>query len=286
VTRASLVNLGDGFAARIAPAAGETVLWLHGYTLDSSSWQRIWQRLPCWQHIGVDLPGHGASLPLRDGEDLPGLARRIGRLALQYDVRHLVALSFGTLVALQMAIEFPTAFATLVLAAPALGGGPQEEEVGRRYAELSQAYRTHGFGPHLRARWMQSPPNLFKGAEDRPELWEQLWLLVGRHAWWELADDAFGKLGNHPQTRSQLKQIAARTLVLVGEQELRAFKRCAELVHRSIPVCRRIYIPAVGHLCMLEDPETTHALIENHLRGSSIPAPEHPRAGGCDASEP
>ena len=111
----ALVNFGDGLAARIVPGPGTKVLWIHGYTLDSSSWQTLWELLPDWYHIGIDLPGHGSSLPLGVGDDLQSLARRVGQLALEHEVQHLVALSFGTLIALQIAIEFPSAFSSLIL---------------------------------------------------------------------------------------------------------------------------------------------------------------------------
>jgi pimeloyl-ACP methyl ester carboxylesterase len=266
MTRAPLINWGDGFAARVVSGGPDAVLWIHGYTLDSSSWLPVWDLLPGWTHIGVDLPGHGSSLPLKDGESLPSLARRLWTLAARHDVRHCVALSFGTLVATQMAIERPDALATLVLAAPALGGGPQENGVGVRYQELITTYRQRGFGPHLRARWMTSPPDIFKGAEARPELWARLWRLVGRHPWWELADDSFARFANHPQTQSELRRIGAPTLVLIGDNELAAFKRCAELIRRAIPAVHRTYLPEAGHLCMLEQPELSAPLIGNHLR--------------------
>src|SRR5262245_51575468 len=113
------------------PGESDKVLWIHGYTVDSTVWQDLWALLPGWHHIGIDLPGHGGSRQLQDGEDLPSLGRDLGQLALEHDVRHLVALSFGTVIALQIAIEFPTSFASMVLGAPALAGGPQDPEVER-----------------------------------------------------------------------------------------------------------------------------------------------------------
>src|SRR4029077_8416311 len=55
--------------------SGPTVLWIHGYTLDSSLWADLWQRLPGYRHIGVDLPGHGSSGPVPAGLTLPALAQ-------------------------------------------------------------------------------------------------------------------------------------------------------------------------------------------------------------------
>lgn len=276
MSRAALVKFSEGLAARIAPGPGDVVLWIHGYTLDSSSWIPLWRLLPRWSHVGIDLPGHGVSLPFAVDEDLPALARRIGRLALERDVKHVVALSFGTLLALQLGIEFPTAFSSIVLASPALGGGPRDDDVARRYRELMELHRTLGFGPHLRERWMQSPPDVFKGAARRPELWRQLWRLVGRHPWWELGDDAYLRLNRHPQSAADLQRVRAAILLVVGEHELPVFKRCAEIIRRAAPRCRRVYLPDVGHLSLLEDPERAHTIVEEHLLASLAPAREAP----------
>jgi pimeloyl-ACP methyl ester carboxylesterase len=266
--RASLVHFGKDLAARVRPGSGEGVLWLHGYTLDSTSWSGLWNLLPDWSHIGLDLPGHGASLPLSAQDGLPQLARYIGRVAIEKQVRHIVALSFGTLIGLQIVIEYPRAFRTLTLGAPALGGGPQDSEIGTRYQELTDLYGRCGFTTELRQRWMQSPPNIFKGAEQSPELWERLRRIVGRHPWWELEDGSYFRLSNHPQTKNELQQVEASTLVLVGDNELSPFKRSAELIRRSIPGCRRLYLPAVGHLCMLEAETEVAPLLDQHWRGA------------------
>jgi pimeloyl-ACP methyl ester carboxylesterase len=269
VNRASLTKFDEDLAARVAPADGDAILWLHGYTLDSSSWSELWDLLPGWHHIGIDLPGHGSSLPLPSNEDLPALARRIGRRALDRDVKHIVALSFGTLLALQVAIEFPAAFRTVTLGAPALGGGPQDAEVGARYGELANLHRDRGFSSELRRLWMQSPPNIFKGAESNPELWARLWRIVGRHAWWELADQSYSRLSNHLQSKEDLQRVQAATLLLVGENELAPFKRCAELIRRAIPGCRREYVPVVGHLCMLENAAAVAGMLREHWQSNS-----------------
>src|SRR5689334_1537891 len=97
----------DGVVARLKPCAGERVLWIHGYTLDSSIWGELWSYLPSLYHIGLDLPGHGASGPMIVGEDLGGMARRIARFASALGARHLIGLSFGGMVALQVALEAP-----------------------------------------------------------------------------------------------------------------------------------------------------------------------------------
>ncbi len=263
--RARRAWLGEGVAGRIVEGGGETVLWIHGYTLDSSSWREIWQRLPGWRHVGIDLPGHGGTPPLTPGETLPRLAHHLLAVAGRQEARHLVALSFGTLVALQMALEAPDRFASIALAAPTLGGGPQEEAVGERYGELVQHYRKRGAGHHLRDLWMTSPPDLFKGAADRPDLWRALRRVVGRHAWTELSDGWIARLGKEVQAESELRRISSSLLLLVGEREMPAFKRSAELIRRAVPRAQRQYLPRAGHLCLLEDPDRAQAALTAHF---------------------
>jgi hypothetical protein len=77
----TIPEFGAGISARVVHNSQEKVLWIHGYTLDSSIWKHLWQHLPRWQHIAIDLPGHGLSAPIENGETLLTLADRIGELA-------------------------------------------------------------------------------------------------------------------------------------------------------------------------------------------------------------
>ena len=261
-----LVSLGDGLVARISPGRGEHVLWIHGYALDSSSWSELWDLLPRWRHIGVDLPGHGQSLPLPSDEELPSLARRLGHLAHKRQVRHLVALSFGTLVALQMAIELPDAFATLVLGSPLAEYGANDELFWKRYRELVNMYMMGGHGEHLRGRLMLVEPSPFEGVADRPDLWRRLWDIVGRHGFWDLKDAALIRLGNHMQSDVHLHRIESSVLLVAGKRERPAARRHAERLSRTLRRCRSVHVlEASGH-SLLEAPETTAAAIDGHLR--------------------
>ena len=269
------LRFGEGIAARVQPGAGEKVLWIHGYTMDSSTWAGLWHLLRGWHHIGVDLPGHGASRPLEPDEDLPTLADRLAKLALAHDVRHVVALSFGTIVALQMAIQRPGAFASLILGAPALAGGLQDRDIEARYRELARLYFQRGPGPHLRTLWMRSPPNIFKGAQARPLLWKQLSDVIDRHAWAELGNGGMYALISRPQTEADLRGIRSATLILQGEDELHVFKYLAQLLSQGLRACDVVCVPKTGHLCLLEDPHATHEPIHAHLEAHSLHSSIH-----------
>jgi pimeloyl-ACP methyl ester carboxylesterase len=63
-----------------------------------------------------------------------------------------------------------------------------------------------------------------------------------------------------------LKKLQCPTLVLVGEEDMTAFKRSAELVLRNLPGSRRIYLAATGHLSLLERPAVIAPLLVAHWR--------------------
>jgi pimeloyl-ACP methyl ester carboxylesterase len=262
----AIQNAGHGLALRECPGPGAGVLWLHPYALDSSAWGELWEALPGWRHVGLDLPGHGASLPLAREDDLGGVAHRLLRVARERGLHHVVGLSFGSLVALQMAIEEPEALGSLVLGSPLLADGSFDEVLGRRYRELVNMQRIGGFGEFLRGRLMDVEPSVFEGARSRPGLWERLRTIVGRHPFWDLADGGYLRLVESGQNMVQVNWGRTPLLVVVGGKERREAKRAAKKILQARPDARRVDIVGVGHLSLLEAPMQAARAIEEHLK--------------------
>ena len=258
-----VVEIAPGFAARVQEADGSKVLWLHGYTLDSSSWREMWRRLPGWHHIGLDLPGHGGSAPIGPEDNLHTLSRRVADVCLDHGIRHIVALSFGTLTATQVVIEEPDHFWSLVLAAPSLAGGPQDPDVGLAYAKLALLHRRVGPGREMRDAWMSCIA--WNGIEKDPSVREELGLLVERHRFDELNGWAMWRLMQPAHQEEDLRRIHTPTLVLLGQLDLPAFHACADLLERNVPFCKRVNLPDTHHLCMLESPGLSEGPIREHL---------------------
>ena len=180
-------------------------MWIHGYSLDSSIWAEIWGLLPGWKHIGIDLPGHGLSRPLLDGEDLPVVAAHVLRVARDVGSRRVIAMSFGAMIAVQAAIADSGALIdSLVLGSPGLGGGPLDRRAQVRNLELARLYRERGPGPWISELWMRSPLEIFAGAARSPALWGRLRAVIDRHQWAELLDPANRQLANYPQPERAL----------------------------------------------------------------------------------
>ncbi len=265
-----IIQLDKTFAAREQPGSSEKVLWVHGYTINSSTWQPLWDQMPDYHHIGIDLPGHGASGAWPENVTLPSLARTLGQLAIAHGIKHVVALSFGTMLGLQMVLEFPDAFASLTLGAPALAGGPTDPQSGVRYGEMMRLYWQRGSGSWLTELWMQTPPDIFTGAKKHPALWQSLIDVLNDHKWPELKTGCMrGLVEGFVQTAVLLNHIQTPTLVLVGDEEMVAFKETAVTLAQEIPNCTRIELPNTGHLCMLEVPHICSPLIGDHLQANA-----------------
>lgn len=271
-TDVMVTEFGEGLVCREAPGPGEKVLWIHGYSMDSSLWCELWQYLPEWHHIGIDLPYHGQSADLPPTYTMPAFARMVGELALAKGVTHIAGLSLGAILTLQVATEFPEAFRSVTLGSAGLSHGPNDPHAGPHYWRLGTLYGKHGAGPWMTEHWMRWPPDIFKGAADHDPLWRRLIDVIDRHRWAEFDTGFVTRLTQHRQIDhlAQIAQIQSPTLLVVGEQEMPAFKQAARIIQETIPTCEVAYLPMAGHLCLLEQPEQSARLIAEHWQKAGV----------------
>jgi 3-oxoadipate enol-lactonase len=255
-----------------AVGSGPAVLWLHGYTMDSSIWTELWERLPGWRHIGVDLPGHGQSPPLTPGLTLAGLAAQVAEVSAATRARRVVGLSLGSSVALQLAADYPDLVSRLIVGAPTIAGAPAEPGTAQRRRELTVLRRMAPVmtrqipaGELLADLWMASPPDIFRGTESHPALRARLRSVIIRHSWEELATGALASLAAGVQTDADLRRITAATLVFCGDEDMPTFIANADRLGRVLPDCRVAPVRAAGHLCLLERPSDVTAALAAHL---------------------
>lgn len=258
------IDFSEGIRARVVAGDGPRLLWVHGYTLDARSWDDIWPLLPDCHHIGVELPGHGTSDPYDPEQTLPDLARLLGARALEMGVSHLVGLSFGGMVALQIALEFPDKFATLTLGSPGMAGGPQERTIAPVYTQLYSLHRVWGRSPALAECWLGS--KLFDGGRDLPNLWARLTEIVGAHRWDELGHGPLWQFHRFSQRTEALARLPIQTRVLIGDHDLSAFKQIGTILQETLPHCeQRDLTGGVYHLCMLQRPAETADILREQL---------------------
>ena len=242
---------------------GDKVLWLHGYTLNSYSWRPVWELLPGWHHLGLDLPGHGRSPAITHFEDLKDVGKRLGEVCQAHEIRHVVALSFGTVIATQLAIEYPDYLSSLTLAAPSLAGAPQDDEVGEAYEKLFAHFFREGPGEKLSQLWMTNPA--WRGIDSNLALKQSLRKLIDQHSWQEIRSFGMMRLIAPPQTEEQLTHIKTPTMIMFGDREMPAFKACAKSLSDNLVNSTSVTLPDTDHLCLLQVPELATTYIERHL---------------------
>ncbi len=221
------------------------------------------------RHVGVDLPGHGRS-PDR-ALDRASLAGVLADIAAHDDLRHIVALSFGTIVALELAARALDRFESVTLGAATFAGAPLDADAQTLHLELQRLAHAGEPPSVLAARWLRSPPEIFTGARRQPALFSELAAVVRAHRWTELASG--GNQLTAGDQRRLLRRIRAPTLVIVGDNDMATFRRSAKLVTDLVADARRVHLPEVGHLCLLEAPDVCAKLVRQHVTGGDINAP-------------
>jgi len=244
----------------------EPILWIHGYTLDSNSWQEMWELLPEYTHIGIDLPGHGMSADIQEGNTLNELSPAIFKICKTHQIQHIIALSFGTITALQIALDNPTYFKTITLAAPTLAGGPQDMEMSKVYTKLIMLqYIYKKVHPVFSEIWLQSPA--WQGLDQIQQMRSLLIDTVHKHRWDELSTPTkYKQFIEPPQNIDKIRNITTPILLMIGEYEMTAFKETANIIQQHAPHAQIQTLSDTYHLCLLQSPHKTIPYIKKHLQ--------------------
>jgi pimeloyl-ACP methyl ester carboxylesterase len=243
---------------------GPPLVLLHGAYEDSRIWSPQLEGLSGgFTVIAWDAPGCGQSddpPPDFSGEDLGEALAGFLRVAVP-GKPHVLGLSWGSCVALELYRGHPELPASLVLASAYAGwaGSLPPEEVQRRYsqvlAELDQP--PEQFIPV----WV---PTLFTKRAD-PAVVERTSAIMA-----DFRPSGMRALLNasvHADYRDVLPTIAVPTLLLYGAEDVRSPLGVAREMHRQIPGCTLVVIPDVGHMVAAETPEAFNAEVRRFLHG-------------------
>ena len=244
---------------------GPAVVLVHGFGLDRRMWDPQAGPLAArFQVVRYDCRGFGASgpfdpaIPYTHPGDLVALLDHLG-----IGQAVLVGLSFGGRVVLQTALAVPDRVRGLVLLDAVLDGVPWDRESEAGLGEVARAVRAGGV-PAGRAAWLAHP--LFAAARQRPDLASSLAGMVagypGQH--W-LGLDPQQQIG--PDPFDALEQVAAPTLVAVGEHDVPGFREMSAVLARRIPGAELREIAGAGHMVNLEQPAAVNGLLTQFLHG-------------------
>jgi 3-oxoadipate enol-lactonase len=244
--------------------SGEALVFVHGFTLDRRMWDDQFAAFA--EHYRVlryDLRGFGKSavptdLPYGHEVDLKCLLEY-----LNIERAHVVALSLGGQIAVEVALQYPEMVRSLVLVDSGLAGVAFSEEWDAITGALFEVGRTQGVHAAMQA-WFAHP--LFEATRANPAVWEQVSQIVGEYSGWTFVNHD-PAVSPQPPAAERLHTITAPTLVIVGERDVPDFRRVADLLVQGIPNAHKVMLPGVGHMSNMEDPAGLNALVLEFLAG-------------------
>lgn len=256
-----------------------TVVWVHGYTMSAQAWHPLWQRMPQFAHVGVDLPGHGATAPWPSTATLGDVGSAVAEVMREYAATRLVGLSFGSAVALEATLRGGPVD-RLVMAAPTINERVDDDPHARdRVFELARGRQAGFTSERLASIWMASPPDIFKGLSRHPEAWRHLAGVIGKHTFDEYLNGSMIGILMSEQDDAMLREVGARTTVIVGSDDMPRFVRNAERLRIGIADCTVHTLPGVGHIPLFEQPVESVKIMSEFLSSESAAGDALDRCG-------
>jgi len=260
-----LVRLDDGdiHIVKDGTPGAPAVLLIHGTVGCTAWWDPVVPALAgACRVIRVDLAGHGRSSSPARGYDIPAHARRIGAALDQFGAGRVTAIghSMGCMVATALAEQRPDTVAALALIdmGPSLDAATGESLLVRLL--LARFPGRLLWRLRNEATIRKALSSAFTRPVDIPgEVIEAALGMTHR----ALAGTARGS-DDYMRQQSLPDRLAALglpVLVIFGTEDARYPSSSSAAGYRAVPGARVELLPGVGHTPMMEDPQTTAALL-------------------------
>ena len=258
----------DGVALNVvAEGEGAPVVLLHGHTLDLRVWDEITPALVAagLRAVRYDQRGHGRSGSPPSGyrwcDHAADLADVITRVA--GEPAHVVGLSKGGGIALELALRRPELVRTLALIGPLVPDAPLSEELLASFKALAMAIRSDGPRAAMGEVWLSHP--LIASAAARPGARERLEAMLQTFPAGEYLAAVRDVPDRDWKVTDRLREIAAPTLIMRGAREVPDFVSIADLLAKNLQTARLVIVPESGHLVPLEQPAAVAAALRGFL---------------------
>lgn len=216
--------------------------------------------------VTVDWRSQGQSPAARDGHDMDTLTVDLVALLdqLGLDQVHYVGLSMGGFVGMRLAARHPERVLSLTLLNTT--ADPENPKMAPRIKLLANVYRFVGIGP-VRG---QAEPLLFSSVSlSDPAFRARVDEWIG---WLKEVDRAgirraLRGVVERLSVADELGRIKARTLVVVGAEDVSTPPERGEAIAAGIDGARLETLPDCGHSSTIEQPDVVTELLRKHLVG-------------------
>jgi pimeloyl-ACP methyl ester carboxylesterase len=224
-----------------------------GGMLDRRMWDKQFAPFAAIRRVvRYDLRGLGKSEAPRERfshvEDLRALLSHVG-----LDRVVLAGLSYGASIAIDFALEYPTAVEALILASPGVGGYEFSEEYLRDLTELFTTAQNEGA---TRAIELMMDDDAFAPSERSADAREKVRRILSdnEHVF---RDFAFASLADSldPPAIGRLAEVNAPALIVAGDRDEPEHLSIAELLIAKLTRAEKSVVADSGHLVNIEQPQ-------------------------------
>ena len=250
------VNGGELFFECVG--AGEPIVFLHGFGLDSRMWAPQVDALQStFRLIRYDLRGFGRSsqppaTEYAHEDDLNALLRHLGVASA-----HVVGLSMGGRMVLRFAAAYPGSVRSLVLADSALDGQTWSDDWQTRWKAMCSAAKA-GQVAEAKRLWVEHP--LFDRARANPVAGSLLARMVDDYSGWHWHNSDTARVPSPPLVE-RLGEIRVPSLVITGAHDLSDFQAVGKILAAGLREARHTVIENSGHMVNLERPREFNAVL-------------------------
>jgi pimeloyl-ACP methyl ester carboxylesterase len=245
---------------------GPPLILLHGFFGDSRVWRRQLEDLSNeFDVVAWDTPGCGRSSDPPDSVRIPEYAGCLSAFvdALGLERPHVLGLSFGSTLALELYRQRPTLCKTLVLASAYAGwsGSLPTDVVEQRLRKTITDLDL----PAAQVVSIYNVPGLLSESAPQTLVDENAAIMSGFH---RRGMKAMTRALAEADLRSMLADIKVPTLLLYGDKDVRSPVSLGQDLHSRIPGSQLVVIPAIGHLSNLEAADRFNDEVRKFLRSA------------------
>lgn len=263
---------------------GPPLVLLHGLGSSRNDWLlQLPTLIARYRTIAVDLRGHGASPAPSGSISIALLAADVARLLRRLDAppAHLLGISLGGAVALQLALDFPELVRSLVLvntAARFISTSWQQRLTGLRRVAGVYLYGMDRVAEGVAMRLFPRPEQDALRRETVERLGRNN-LAAYRATLWAIA---------RFDVRARLHEIACPTLIVAGDEDTTVPLASKRLLAQRIPHSRLVIIARSGHATPVDQPEAFNRIVVQFLEEISQQPAAHntTRDGGVESRSP
>lgn len=241
--------------------AGEPLIFIHGRTLDSRMWRPQIEFLKTkYRCITYDLNGFGKSEVPKNGYD-PVLTLKELLDHLNLSKVTIVALSLGTHVAINFALEYPNLIDKLVLMSCTIPGAEASKEFIDDWNKVERAGKVGDFSTAKNA-WISC--KAFQSLKhNNPSNYKLFLEIINDYTCWDIHNPPL-KL-SRSSAMGRLTEIKVHTLIVSGEKDYSDFLKNGDLLRSRLPNSKVVKIKESGHMINLEYPDVANKMILDFL---------------------